>query len=362
MNRNEPYDIKPLEIKNNYYSEKVIMPYLLNAYAKLQAYKAVTMESRIDSRCFLPAIRTREALASSAIEGTQATIEDVYEDRVSNITSRIGVQEVSNYYNAISYGFTHLQTGHIDLDFLNNLNKAILEGDVHKDSDKAGVLRVTQIKVKNKKTGQVTYMPPKPEMVEQSMLNLLDYIEEMDSDYNMLVRAAVIHAQFETIHPYYDGNGRVGRIIVPLYLFYKHVIPSPYFFISDILEDNRAVYYNALNKLRESDDWEGWIIFFLDSIEKQCEKYLRMIHDINNLYSKDYKIISTFLNSEKAKQLTQILFRNPVLNSNIIMKQMNLSRNTATKYLQILEENRILSSNGKERYISYYYVNLLRLL
>jgi Fic family protein len=362
MNRNEPYDIKPLEIKNNYYSEKTIMPYLLDAYAKLQAYKAVTRESRIDSRCFLPAIRTREALASSAIEGTQATIEDVYEDRVNNITANTGVQEVRNYYNAISYGFTHLQTGHIDLDFLNNLNKVILEGSVHKDSDKAGVLRIAQTKITNKNTGQITYMPPKPETVEPSMINLLDYIEETDFDYNTLVRAAVIHAQFETIHPYYDGNGRVGRILVPLFLFYKQVIPSPYFFISDILEDNRTMYYSALNRLRESDDWEGWIIFFLNSIEKQCDKYLNMIHEINNLYSKDYKIISTLLAREKAKQLTEILFRNPVLNSNVVMKQMNLTRNTATKYLQTLEENRILSSNGKERYISYYYVNLLRLL
>lgn len=361
MNRNVPYDIKPLVIEENYYKVDEIMPYLLKAYAKLQTYKVVVTESKLDSRYFLPAIQTREALASAAIEGTQATIEEIYQDRASS-SPTLGSSEVGNYYNTISYGFTHLQTGHIDLEFLNNLNKEMLKGRVHKDSDKAGELRTTQTKVRNSKTGQVTYTPPEPRMVEQSMINLLEYIEYADTDYNTLIRAAIIHAQFETIHPYYDGNGRVGRILVPLYLFYKRIIPSPYFFISDILESNRTMYYNALNKLRDTNDWGGWIIFFLDSIEKQCDKYIRMILDINGLYERDLKAISSLISGDKGKQLTDLLFGNPVITSNIVMKRMNLTRNTATKYLQLLENNRILSSNGQERYVVYYYGNLLNLI
>lgn len=357
-----PYELKLLSENEKYYDDKVIMPYLIRAYSKLQVYKALIKESQVSSRYFLPAIQTKEALASSAIEGTQATIEDVYESRIENTYQNRDLQEITNCYKAIGYGFSYLQGNHMDIEFFNELNSYMLQGEVHKDSERKGELRTKQNVVKNKKTGQTTYMPPRPEAVEPGMYNLINYIECSDTDYNELIRIAIIHAQFETIHPYSDGNGRVGRILVPLYLYYKKVIPNPYFFISDILENNRTKYYNLLNKLRESGAWDEWILFFLESIDKQCDKYIMMIHEINKLYRRDLERITTLLNPTKGKQLLDLLFKYPAINTNIVMKNMTLTRNTALKYLQTLEEERILYSNGQERYVYFYYDELLSLL
>lgn len=362
MNKSEPFEAVLLSNDMKYYDTDTVMPFLLKAYAKMQVYSTVIKESRLDYRLFMPAFQTKEALASAAIEGTQATIEDVYESRIDEKSDSRKLQEIANCYDSIVFGFSYLQDNHIDLKFFNELNRKLLEGQVHKDSEKVGVLRTSQNCVKNKKTGQITYCPPKPELMDSYMSNLLDYIETPDADYNELVRIAIIHAQFETIHPYNDGNGRVGRILVPLYLYYKRVIPNPYFFISDVLESNRTKYYNQLTKLRETGNWDEWIIFFLDSIEKQCDKYIQRIHDINQLYDKDLNRMTELIGKEKGKQLLELFFRSPVLNANAVMKKMNSTRNTALKYLQIMEKSRILYSNGKDRYVIYFYDELLSLL
>ncbi|MBP5595649.1 MAG: Fic family protein [Pseudobutyrivibrio sp.] len=361
MERNKPYQASKLEKDNSYVEINNVLPNLLKAYSKLEVYKAKMKDSKVDTRLLIPVMQAKEAKSSAAIEGTQATLEDVFESQVQE-NNNSELKELLNCIEGLEYGYVYLQRETITEELFNNLQKKLLSGRVHRDSVNLGAYRKKQNQVTNKKTGQVMYTPPKPSDVEGLMNNLIEYIDYDCEEYWELVRIAIIHAQFETIHPYSDGNGRVGRLLIPLYLYYKKVIDTPYFFVSEILESNRAKYYSFLNSQRETGEWEEWVIFFLESITQQCEKYINMVDNINVLYAKDYDLFVKLIKPERAKIILELLFRHPVIDANTIMKKMDLSRNTVLRYLQALEENGRIFSDGKERYTKYYYYDLISLL
>lgn len=137
---------------------------------------------------------------------------------------------------------------------------------------------------KNDATHTITFIPPVPEDVRDLMANLIEYMNNPNDAYRPLVRTAIIHAQFETIHPFMDGNGRVDRMLIPMYLFYKKQIDLPCFFISEAFEHDKHKYYTLLTNIRTHNDWNEWIKFFLETVAKQCDKYIRIISEINKLY------------------------------------------------------------------------------
>lgn len=358
----ESYNVPELQPSDCVVNLEEVLSALIRSYSKLQVYKNVIKTSRMDKRLFLPALQTKEALASATIEGAQITIEDAYDYKMKDKAPNQHAQELLNSYDAITYGYTYLQSGQVDISFFNELHKKLLSGDVRKNDDDTFGLRTKQNKVKNSITGQVTYIPPKPEHVEKLMNNLLAYIDYHTEDYIELVRIAIIHAQFESIHPYMDGNGRVGRLFVPLYLYYKKVIPTPYFFISDALESEKNRYYKYLSNTRTNGNWKDWILFFLEVVEKQCDKYIQMIQDINALYERDLSFFADAFKAERGERLLKLLFKCPVINSNRMMEKLQLPRNTVLRYLKVLEDNNILVSDEKGRNATYYYYELLSLL
>ena len=177
---------------------------------------------------------------------------------------------------------------------------------------------------KNDGTHAITYTPPAPEKVPELMDNLISYINEPSDILKPLVRIAVIHAQFETIHPFMDGNGRVGRMLIPLYLYYTKQIELPCFFISEALEHDKLRYYNLLNNIRQKDDWNEWIKFFLATVAKQCDKYISIVTAINKLYDSHISIACNFTKSSNVVPVINMLYKYPITYFTLlVLKSLN---------------------------------------
>ena len=209
---------------------------------------------------------------------------------------------------------------------------------------------------------EITYTPPEPEMVETLIDNLIDYIKNPQDKYRDLVRIAIIHAQFETIHPFMDGNGRVGRILIPLYLYYVDQIDMPCFFVSEALERDKLRYYTLLNNIRSKNEWSEWIKFFLITVKNQCDKYIHMISDINLLYEKDLEKANRLVRTGNMRTLINLLYKYPIVNAATIAQCSDIPPATINRYLNILVDAEILYTDGKSRNRTYFYYDLLNIL
>ena len=231
----------------------------------------------------MPTLQQKEALASSALEGTQATLDGVLINQVAPNGKDKNLNEVNNYNNAALEGYKLLRQHVFSHEFFCKLHEILMTGNVRKPAI-IGKYRNKQNYIgKSDSSHVITFVPPAPEKVMPLMGNLIEYINAPADNLRPLVRTAIIHAQFETIHPFMDGNGRVGRMLIPLYLFSQHQIELPCFFISEALERDKVRYYTLLNNIRYKDDWNSWIKFFLNTVTKQCTKYIDTISKIKNV-------------------------------------------------------------------------------
>lgn len=208
-----------------------------------------------------------------------------------------------------------------------------------------------------------TFVPPQPQLVDSYMSNLEKYINNPNDNLHSLVRIAIIHAQFETIHPFLDGNGRIGRILIPLYLYDVNLINSPNLFISEVLEKDKHKYYRLLNGTRkEGNGWNQWIKFFLQSVNKQVIKNINLIEEIDNLYERDLENAMNIINSTNVLDLIKAMFQKPIFNVKTISSLTGIPDTTCRRYLFTLEEEKVIFSDNKMRNRKYYYYNLLDLL
>ena len=194
------------------------------------------------------------------------------------------------------------------------------------------------------------------------MQNLIDYINNPSDTYRPLVRTAIIHAQFETIHPFLDGNGRVGRMLIPMYLYSQSQIDLPCFFISEALERDKIKYYALLNNTRSKKDWNEWIKFFLATVSKQCDKYIKIISDINTLYDQHMKKACDLARSSNIVEIVNILYRYPVISAKQISKLTEIPPTSINRYLNLLVENQMIYTDNKSRNRTYYYFDLLDII
>ena len=208
-----------------------------------------------------------------------------------------------------------------------------------------------------------SYIPPEPELVPKLMENLVEYMNQ--TDINPLIAVGIIHGQFETIHPFVDGNGRVGRILIPLYLLKRNVCGHNRIFISEELERNKYKYYALLNGLREdSPNWYDWLEFFITCIEKQANSYSKKADEVDLLIKKYYD--SDVAKSAAGLKILHFCFQNPIFNSTSISKQVGLSVNTVNKWITYFIENKMLypkpKFEGQKRGTTYYFYDLLDIL
>nr|WP_279229888.1 Fic family protein [Serpentinicella alkaliphila] len=208
------------------------------------------------------------------------------------------------------------------------------------------------------KIEDATYIPPEPQFVTQYMSNLEKYInDEFEDNFGVLSRAAIIHGQFETIHPFLDCNGRLGRILIIIYLLDKKVITHPTFFVSEELEKNKYKYYVLLNGLRtENPKWKEWIIFYLHASIKQAEKYIAKLLDIENMYN----ILIDFAKKVKISLDTILfIFKKPIFTVNGMKDDLGISYNIAKRYTNKLLESGKIYADDKKRNTIYRFYDLI---
>ncbi len=359
---NGSFNASLLPLKEGLIDQTSFLDELIDATAKLEVYKEKIRDSKLNASWFMPTLQQKEALASSALEGTQATLDGVLINQVTPNDKDKNLNEVSNYYSATVHGYDTLRRHDFSNEFFFDIHKTLMDGNVRKPKV-IGEYRTEQNYIGKSDTSHaITFIPPAPEKVPELMENLIQYINAPEDHLRPLVRTAIVHAQFETIHPFMDGNGRVGRMLIPMYLFFQKQIDLPCFFISEALERDKIKYYTLLNNIRSNGDWNEWIRFFLTTVIRQCTKYIQMITDINALYEKHLDVATEMARSSNMVDVINVLYQHPVVSGKKIAEITNIPQTSINRYLALLVDAKILFTDNKRKNRTYYYYELLDIL
>jgi len=315
------------------------------AQAALARYDGM-LQSIVNPSLLLTPLTTQEAVLSSRIEGTMATMEEVFEfDAEPNEKLAPGkqadIQEIINYRRAISYSIEVLEKRPLTLNVIKELH-AILLDSVRGRNKAPGEFRKIQNYIGSPGAGiaEASYMPPSPDMVMPSLYNWEKYIHSNEMD--ALVQLAIVKAQFEIIHPFLDGNGRIGRILIPLFLFEKKLLSSPMFYLSSYLENNRDTYYDRLKSISLNGDWNSWISFFLNGITEQANENIIKVKAIKDLYDKIRLAIPSITHSQYSILATDALFISPIITASSFIKRSSIPKDSAVRILNALRAHKIL--------------------
>ncbi|MCH1430577.1 MAG: Fic family protein [Chlamydiales bacterium] len=298
------------------------------------------LQGMLNPEILLSPLTLNEAVLSSRIEGTNATNSEVLEfDAGSKFDPEKtnDIQEVLNYREALLKAEGAMENGRcISLSLIKSIHQILMQGVRGKDK-RPGEFRVEQnwIGPKGCKIEQATSIPPSPLTVEQHLDDLISYIS---LNKEVLSQLSFVHAQFEIIHPFMDGNGRIGRIIIPLFLYQKKMLHRPMFFLSEYLEEHREEYCDALSRISKHKDWLGWLKFFLEATREQAIRNTRKTREILNLYEKLKVAFQKETRSQFAQLALDAFFQMPIINTRKFMKLTGIkNRTTLGKILSQLE-------------------------
>jgi len=298
----------------------------------------------------------KEAVVSSQIEGTQASLVDLlaYEAGApaGKDESTDDVEEVSNYLAALAYARQQLRSEKglpLSTRLLNEAHRRLMKG-VRGSTKAPGELRRTQNWIGGTRAGNAVYVPPPPQEAGRLLSDLERYIHR-DDDLPPLVRAALVHVQFETIHPYLDGNGRIGRLLITLLLEHWKLLPEPLLYLSLFFKRHRAEYYRLLNAVRLEGAWDSWVSFFLEGISTIADEAADTARDLFVLVNKDRaRVLSAPNASVMATRLLDQMPRHPIVTIPAVVKLLDTTKPTATKAIGVLEQLGILrETTGRRR-------------
>lgn len=273
---------------------------------------------------------SKEATVSSQIEGTQATFIDVLkkEANIQEGEMHKDVDEVINYIAAMNYGLGRLKELPISLRLFKEIHKILLR-EVRGEGKNPGEFRTSQNWIGGPTIETATFVPPPASEVINHMGNLEEYIHKADST-PVLIKTGLLHAQFETIHPFLDGNGRIGRLLITFYLCQQQILRKPLLYLSDFFKRNRQTYYDRLNLFREKDDIEGWLEFFLQGITETSQRAVETARKIIKLRDYGMKQIAKLGRStEKGIYLYDYLFRTPMVRVKDVERILNIKNPNA---------------------------------
>ena len=313
--------------------------------ANRELAKFDSLLSRIpEPNILLSPLTTNEAVLSSRIEGTKATLEDVYkfEATPKEKTAKYDdIQEIINYRRAITEASEKLNQLPLSSRLVREIHKTLLSGARGKNKT-PGYFRTGQVYIGQvgADIGGATFVPPEPQTIPEHMSNFEKYIHYNEKD--VLVQLAIVHAQFEIIHPFWDGNGRTGRIIMPLFLYYKKIISSPNFYLSEYFEKSRDTYTYGLNSISKTGNWENWISYFLNAIIVQSEINRNKVESILNLYKEMMNNIQSITHSQYTHKVVDFIFSNPWFDTIKFREESNVPKSAAARILRILLGNNIL--------------------
>ncbi|SDN45402.1 Fic family protein [Haloarchaeobius iranensis] len=310
---------------------------------------------RVGSREILiePFIR-KEALESSQIEGTHATLSDIYayeagQEALIDEDRQQGTQEVVNYLHALTHGLDAITAGDpITVELLCEMHDQLLSG-VRGDEADPGELRTTQNFIGSTPYIQdARYVPPPPNEITDLLEDLLEYANQ-ETNLHPLLRIGLIHYQFETIHPFLDGNGRLGRLLISLLLQRDGLLPEPYLYLSSYFNARRSEYVDHLLAVSQRGDWEEWLLFFLRGVQSQADEAHQRANLLVDL-REDYQQRYQSERSENILELVMRLFEDPYLDVNTAADWLDVEYSTANRLIGQLENDGILEEiTGKDR-------------
>jgi Fic family protein len=329
---------------------KSILKQLPAAHAALAELKGI-VQSIPNQIILLNALGIQEAMDSSSIENIITTHDDLYKANLDfEVSISPNVKEVQNYVAAMKRGFELVESQGL------LTNQTLLKIQETLEGNNAGFRKLPGTALKNAQTGAVIYLPPQdPAEIQELITNLEQFINDPElSDYDPLVKMAIIHYQFESIHPFYDGNGRTGRILNILYLILTGLQKLPILYLSNHIIQHKSDYYRLLQGVREKGDWESWISYMIRGVENTAKETIQLIEalkilmaEMKTLLQNNYKFYS--------QELLNNLFAHPYTKIEFLVRDLGVSRITSANYLNQLASDGVLR---KERLgTGNYYVN-----
>lgn len=353
---NKDYQIPALPLDFDF-ETKNILRQLSKSNRRLAELKGVALTIP-NENILLSSLVLQEALDSSAVENIVTTSDELYraELDIKGEISNAAAKEVLNYRQAMQVGFEMVRKKKLlTLNVVKQIQKEL-------EHNNAGFRTVSGTKLKTSK-GNVVYTPPQTgEEVAKYMFNLEKYINTQElQDIDPLIKMAIIHHQFESIHPFYDGNGRTGRIISILYLVMNDLLDLPILYLSRYITHNKSEYYRLIQEIRDTapdnfNVWEEWIVFMLKGVEETAIETIRLVKSISALMAKYKSILKPLFGKQYKHELINNLFFHPYTKIEFMERDMAVQRKTAAKYLDtIVQETGLLQKQKLGR--SNYYIN-----
>ena len=347
----------PIEMSNEMIAK------LVDANRKLATLDGLS--SRIPNMdLFVSMYVRKEALLSSQIEGTQCTLDDILNPFAEENTN-LNVSDVVNYIRAEEFVINRLQTLPLCNRLIKETHAVLMEG-VRGQEKNPGEFRYSQnwIGGQGSTLRNARYIPPNPEDMINAMSDLEKYMNGEDS-LDPLIQAALIHYQFETTHPFLDGNGRVGRLLITLFLMEKKILSTPSLYISYFLKMNRIEYYDRMTQVRKTGDYEQWVLFFLQALSDSAEDAIQTIDRLTEIHNRNVQKFNSMTKRQRTNAMNFLTYleKNPIIDIQKTAAALNLSYNTVAKSVALFVDNGILQQTEKSgRSKIYSYVDYLAVL
>jgi Fic family protein len=329
---------------------KAILKKTASAHRYLAELKGISA-SIPNQAILINTLSLQEAKDSSAIENIITTDDDLYrEELFPEYAVNASAKEVKNYVSALKAGYELVRKNSL------LTSNFIIDIQAKLENHRSGFRVLAGTELRNEQTGETVYIPPQnPQDIIKLMSNLELFInDDHVYDADILVKMAIIHFQFESIHPFYDGNGRTGRIINVLYLVLKQLLDIPVLYLSRYIVRHKSDYYRLLQKVRDEEAWEEWVLFILEAVEETSRQTISIIQSIRaSLLEYKHRIRSE--HKFYSQDLINNLFYHPYTKIDFLMRDLNIGRITATKYLDALTEDGLLQKEKLGR--SNFYIN-----
>ena len=320
-----------------------------------------------DAHLFLYSYVRKEAVMSSQIEGTQSSLSDLmlYEMEGVPGVPMDDVQEVSCYVSALNLGIERIREGNpITYRLITEIHQTLMTSGRGVNRS-PGEFRRSQVWVGGHRPDEATFVPAPANVLADCWAELERFINDVPDSTDPLIKAALTHAQFETIHPFMDGNGRIGRLLIPLILVEAEVISEPLLYLSVFFKKYRQTYYERLNQVRLTGDWEAWLLFFVDAVAETATQAVETAKRLNDLRQKDKASISKLgRQAGSAGQVIEALFEQPIVSINKLIELTGLTAATLGKVLDSLEQQLgiVKEITGQKRNRVYAYTAYIEIL
>lgn len=370
----ETFEPKPLPPDPPIFFDDELLEYIERANRAVGNLNGITSLSTL-TLLFTPYFLKKEALYSSQIAGNDITFFDLLaseNDDTRHISTNI--QQILDYVTALQHGISVLKgkikfeleeeiqnfNSHFTIKLLTDLHGILLENS-KEEIKQLGKFRESQKWIGSKRPSKATYVPPQWEKVIPDMESLVDFWNGITTA--TLMKTALVHAQFETIHPFESGNGRLGRLLIPLLICSQRALNSPVLYLSLYLKKNREEYFERLQRIRVEGDWEGWLKFFFKGVLEISEQTATTVTEILETFESDQRRIESASSSKTTLRIQEFLKTSPIVSIKRLSKSLNLSVPSATSGLQQLERLGIVlevTGNSRNRLFAYKkYLNLL---